>query len=245
MNASSRKTKTSLKLRPYTELRRRHKGMSAFVVGAGTSLIGWLNHPRRSTIHDHVVLSVNSSFITMPWSVGSPDRRYWVSNDALCRRWTYWGSVCKAKVNRVVRNSWERYYVELPDGYYFWPRPTSEGVVNESDDGLAYCSSVPTSIDLALQMGCNRVFLLGVDQYNLMGRSHFWQFLPENEQPKPIFMRLASHEQQAAAFRYNGLAYGALRGYADSLGAKIYNCNPLSNVDTFDKITYDEALSLA
>jgi hypothetical protein len=89
----------------------------------------------------------------MPWQTCTPDNLYWVSNDALVRWWDYWQKIKASKATRVVRDSWKKYEKELKDFYYFWPRPTSEGICNPDDEGLAYCSSVPTSIDLCVQMG--------------------------------------------------------------------------------------------
>jgi hypothetical protein len=231
-----------MSLKPYTILKGKHEGETAFVVGAGTSLLECLKTPRWDEIHDHVVVSINSSFIEMAWGSGDPDRRYWISNDALCRWWDYFQQVKKAKANRIVRNSWEKYYKEIPDFLYFWPRPTSEGICKPEDEGLAYCSSVPTGIDLCIQMGVKRIFLLGVDQYQKDGKSHFWQFYRPGEQPRRIDRRLASWGEQTNAFNYNDIAYPALKKLADVKGVEVFNCNPESRVDAFDKITFEQAL---
>jgi hypothetical protein len=232
-------------LKPYTDLCGLHKGMLAFIIGAGTSLFDVMNLDDFASIHNHVVVSVNSSFIIMPWHAGEPDCRYWISNDALCRRWSYWPSVKTAKANRIVRSSWGVYYDEIPDFYQFWPRPTSEGVISPEDDGLAYCSSVPTSIDLCIQMGCKKIVLFGVDQYMTDGKSHFWQFWPEAQQPKPTGMKLATRSAQRYAFHFNNIAYPALDKFAKIRGVSIYNGNPKSQVVVFDKIEPQEALSWA
>jgi hypothetical protein len=226
-------------LHPYTTLKGKHKGEVAFVVGAGTSLFGLNLTP----IHKHVVISVNSSILAMPWQEGTLERRFWISNDALCRRWTYWSMVKSAKATRIVRNSWEKYYSEIPDFLYFCPRPTPEGIINPKDEGLAYCSSVPSGLDLALQMGCRTVFLLGVDHYATSGRTHFWQFWAKCDQPKMKGLQ-PSFISQRATFRYNDIAYEALNGFAKHLGVPVYNCNPLSLVRTFPRIVFPMAFDI-
>jgi len=234
-----------LELEPYTKFLDQYPGETAFVVGAGTSLFGIYRHEHLEEIHNHIVVSVNSSFIMMPWADGNSDRRFWISNDALCRRWNWWPQVKKAKSHRIVRDSWKEHYPEIPDFYKFWPRPTSEDVINPGDDGLAYCSSIPSGIDLCLQMGCKRIFLLGVDQYMIGVKSHFWQYFPVKSQPKRIDFTMATHSQQRMAFKYNDMAYPALKGFADHKGAEIFNCSPTSRVEVFPRITFDEALEIA
>lgn len=226
-------------LQSYTTLKGKHKGDVAFVVGAGTSLLGL----DLSEIHKHVVISINSSILLMPWQEGDAARRYWISNDAMCRRWTYWPMVKSSKATKIVRNSWEKYYDEIPDFLYFWPRPTPEKIIRPEDEGLAYCSSVPSGIDLALQMGCKLVFLLGVDQYVLGQRSHFWQMWPKEQQPKMKGI-MPTYAVQKITFKYNDVAYAALNGFANHLGARIYTCNPLSRVKAFPLVDLHQAYEI-
>ena len=234
-------------LESYLRLKGKHTGENAFIIGAGPSLYKELTNKRLDNrINDHVVVAVNSSCIIMDWDQGSSYKRYWISNDALCRRWSYWEGLKKSKCIKVVRDSWERYYKEIPDFLQFSPRPTSEGVINPEDEGLCYCSSVPSAVDLCLQMGCKRVFVLGVDHSVLKGKTHFWQFFDTKDRPFRFDRGMATLGEQNNAFRYNDLAYPALRGFADRLGAKVYNCNPNSRaIDVFDKIELEEALRMA
>lgn len=232
-------------LKSYTELIDKHKGENAFICGAGLSFFDCMSHKDFNKIHDHVVVSVNSSFIAMPWKSGSPDKRYWISNDALVRRWSYWEDLKASNCTKIVRDSWSAYFDEIPDFYQFSPRPTPENEVNENDRGLCYCSSVPSALDLCLQMGCNKIFLLGVDHYfDPAGRSHFWQFLPYDQQPKRNDGRLASHFEQILAFSYNDKAYPALKKLAESWDRQVINCSPLSLVSCFFKMKFEKALSL-
>lgn len=233
-------------LPPYTDLLKRHEGQTAIICGAGPSLeLEFNQHHRREAIHAHTVFAVNSAIMNVDWDEGSPERRYWISNDALCRRWGYWKNVMRSRATRIVRDSWEKYYDEIPDFYYFWRRPTAEGIVNSEDDGLAYCSSVPSSLDFAIQSGHKRIILLGVDHRMTDGKSHFYQFWPISKWPKGWQMLLASQSQQKSVFvDYNALAFSALKIFADEKGVEVFNANPMSKVEAFPKITLDEALEM-
>ena len=221
----------------YSILRNKHQGETAFVLGSGTSLVGLDLAP----IHQHVVIAVNASILLVDWQDGSPEKRYWISNDALCRVWDYWPLVKSAKAIKIVRNSWDKYFDEIPDFLQFHPRPTPEHIINPNDTGLAYCSSVPSAIDLALQMGCKKVYLLGVDQYQVGQCSHFWQMW-DKPKPRPSRSIMSPFHRQKVIFALNDRAYPALKQFADTLGAEIYNCSPLSRVTAFPRIPFDEAI---
>ena len=227
-------------LTDYTILRGKHPGETAFILGSGTSILGLDLAP----IYKHVVMTVNAGILLVDWQEGSSDRRFWLSNDALCRFWDWWPSVRSAKATKIIRTSWGPYRAEVPDFLQFHRRPTPEHIINPNDTGLAYCSSIPSSLDLALQMGCKKIFLLGVDHYQKDNCSHFWQ-LWDKPKPKRIDgKRVSPWNNQMWTFGYNDRAYGALKGFADHLGAEVYNCNPLSRVKAFPKISFEEALKI-
>ena len=245
-----------MKLKPYTILKDKHPGETCFILGAGTSAYGYYMHPKREEVFKHVCIAVNSAILLCNWSLPHPnpdfieetpyrgsEARYWLSNDALCRRWSWWDYVKRCKATKIVRNSWKEYYHEIPDFLEFWPRPTSEGIINEEDTGLAYCSSVPSSLDLAIQMACKKIFILGLDHYMIGDdKSHFWQYFSKQDQPTRIDRTMATHSQMKETFVYNDLAFAALRKFADSKSVEIYNCNPKSKVDVFEKIDLNTAL---
>lgn len=233
-----------VELKSYTYFIDKYPSEISFVVGAGTSLLGIYNHPYKNKIHNHIVISVNSSIMMMPWEDGSCDRRIWISNDSLSRRWSWWVTVKKCIAYKIVRDSWKAYFEEIPDFFVFSPRPTPENIINPDDTGLAYCSSVPSAIDLSIQMGCKYIFVLGVDQYMIGDKSHYWQYWPKNKWPTRIDGVMATHNQQKDVFKYNDVAYPALKKFAENKNVKIYNCNPQSKVEVFDKITFDEALKI-
>lgn len=228
----------------YEEFIGKHKGDTAFVCGAGLSFYNIINHPGFERIHDHVVVSVNSSFVAMrDWDKGDPDKRYWISNDALCRWWDYWIDVKAAKANKIVRDSWKKHFKEIPDFYQFHCRPTPEDTINSEDTGLCYCSSVPSAVDLCIQMGCKNIYILGLDHdFDIEGRSHFWQMLNPKDQPQRIDKKLATHQEQKNAFKYNDLAFSALRQFAIERGVSVVNCNIESKVEAFLKKPFEHII---
>lgn len=227
-------------MQSYDILINKHVGENCFIVGAGTSLHGL----DLSLIHNHIVISVNSSFIVMPWAAGAEDRRYFLSNDSAIRNWNYWDYVKKSKSIKIIRDSWKKYYDEIPDFLVFSPRTTSDGVINPEEKALCYSSSVPSSIDLAIQMGCKNIFLLGVDHYFSGNKSHFWQYWPKETQPVPLKTVVPPLVMQKYIFDLNEKSYEALETFSKLKKCNIFNCNPLSKIKHFNKIDYKQALDM-
>ena len=214
------------------------EGNPGFVVGAGPSL----SRLNISSIFNYTVFSVNSSIILMPWDFGCKDNRFWVSNDSLCMKWSYWRDVVSSNCHKIVRTSWLKYFKNVKDFYFFHPRTTSEGVVDSDDDGLAYCSSIPTALDLAIKMGVNPIFLIGVDQNFFKNHSgtHFWHDLPLEKRPKSEYGGAPPKTAQAKTFLYNNLAYKALAEFAKNKDVRVFNCNLRSKVKEFKKIDFKD-----
>jgi len=227
------------KIKSYKELIDTYIDETCFILGAGTSLYEQSSLPSFAKIFDHVVISVNAGIILCPWKDGEPNKRFWISNDASVRHWSFWPKVKSSKANRVVRNSWEKYYEEIKDFYFFPPRPSKEDVMNPGDEGLAYCSSVPSALDLAIQMGCKRIYLLGVDHYIVGGKMYFWQYWPKNKQPVGPFTSL---KVQNNIFDINMSAFRALNIFAKNKNVEVFNCSLQSKVDAFKKINLETIL---
>lgn len=229
----------------YTELIDKHKGEVAFVLGAGTSLYDLCISHHFEEILNHVVISVNSAFMPLAKFKLDPEKHYWVSNDTLCRKWSYWKDVENSKCTKVVRDSWKKYREAMTNTLFFSPRPTSEDIVNPTDVGLCYCSSIPTSIDLAMAFGCKKIILFGVDQNDVNGRHYFWQLLYDRkDRPSASVNIYDSWKKQNKVFKINDKAYKALRKLADSKNVEIYNCSSITKVTAFDKISIDYAFKL-
>ena len=225
----------------YTKLINKHKGETAIIFGAGPSLYEFYQRKLYDKVKDNVLISVNSSIIIMPWDEkGDKNKYFWMSCDHLCTRWNYFPKILISNCTKVVRNSWEKYKDKLTDFLYFKPRPTSEGIINKENLGLCYSSSSVAAADMALQMGCSNIFLLGFDQCQdgKTGYHHFWQFLKNPPVAHPPAM--GSWKSQTKVFEYNNMAYEALKGFAEYKSCKIYNVSLISTVTAFDKISYDE-----
>ena len=229
----------------YTKLIDKHDGEICFILGAGPSLYNLYESPYFEKILNHVVISVNSAFMPLSQFDLDTEKHYWISNDTLCRRWSYWKDVDKSKCTKVVRDSWLKYRKEMSNTYFFSPRPTSEDVVNSQDIGLSYCSSVCSSLDLAIQMGCKKIILFGVDQNTSRGRHHFWQLLYDRkDRPTANANIYDSWDKQNKVFEFNNKAYKALRKFADFKNAEVYNCSNITKVTAFDRISIDYAFEI-
>jgi len=225
-------------MKTYKELIGKHDGEISFVLGAGTSLYDLYQNYNFQKIFNYVVISINSSIMITNWK-DVDNKGYWISNDALCRRWSWWEEVEKSKCTKIVRDSWLKYKDELEDFLYFSPRPTSENIINTDDEGLCYCSSVASGIDLAIQMGCKKIFVCGLDHDIVSSYHHFWQLFDKDIQPRQIKPAQGSWEQQKSVFPIHLKSYKALSEFAELKNTEIYNCSPLSKVNTFEKINID------
>jgi len=261
-------------MKSYERLIDLHNGQNAFIIGSGTSLFKITKHKRYQDIFDHVSIAINSSILATNWLDGDPYNRYWTSNDVCAMLWSYWSQVLSSKCSKVIRDSWEKHYdyLEPYDDWFYefsprtgWsgapqninellygegckePETDSEKDIAIKKDERALCaiSSIPSAIDLAIQMGCKKIFLLGVDHYMAGGKSHFWDYLPERERPRvSVGGFRATHRMQKAMFEENMKTYAALDRFAQKKNAKIFNCNDKSRVKSFDKISFDEALEM-
>lgn len=238
-------TRNRPKIRFWTDLSdlyKIHNKKKCFIVGAGPSL----NNLCLDKIHNDVVISVNSSSMLMPWGHGSSEKRYWVSNDSLCLYWSYFVPyVCESNCNKIVRTSWKKYdnIISKYGFRYFAPR-VKKNIVDPKDNGLFSVSSVPTSIDLAIFMGCNEIYLLGVDHCTIDGKSHFWQFWDNKKHPTLKTKQYTpSIKQQKHMFNMNINTFKILNEYAKSQSISIKNCSRVSVLDMFEKEDLDHATS--
>ncbi len=219
----------------YISLIDKHKGETAFVFGAGPSL--WQNMNEFFFLElskQAVTIVVNSAVMAIP------DFDYWISNDVMCRRWSWYKNVVKGEGTKIVRNSWDKHRNELKDFLFFSPRPTSEDIINMDDVGLAYCNSTCSAIDLSIQMGFKKIFIFGLDHNTISGKHHFWEFFPKEEQPTYKNYVPDSWKRQKEVFSIAMKAYKALKEFADYKGVEVYNCNLNSSVEIFEKREYEE-----
>lgn len=218
------------------------------ITGAGPTLI---NFDLTNCVNCHNI-SVNSSIIKYKWHYpGDPNYlRAWVSNDSLCKKWSYFDKVLSDNCEKIVRDSWLKYEKELNNFLFFSPRASREDVFLDGDEGLAYNSSVPTSIDLAIKLGFKNIYLLGIDHHSVNGKTHFWQFMSKSEQPKEKVvsgdrsimlppMRIMQPENlQKSAWNMNIEVFKSIKEYAKLNGANIYNVQEGDSCIPFDKINF-------
>ena len=235
------------KVKPYTDLsdlKNIHEGRKCFICGAGPS-ITFLD---LSAIHDHVVIAVNAAMMLMPWEDGDLEGRFWISNDTLCLRWSYfWKEVLRSVCTKIVRTSWREHEDKLRKFRfrYFAPRQSQRSPLNNDGKALCFESSIPTAIDLAIFMGCKQIYLLGVDHKMAHSKSHFWQFWPKNKWPQRSDKGKDFNPEQphqVRKFRENMRVYLALAELALREKVSIYNCSTTSIITAFPKLSLEEAL---
>ena len=220
----------------YKKLIKKYNGekKNCFVLGAGPSLYYNMKEKIFSKLSEYgLVICVNSAIMA------KKDCDIWISCDSLCRKWSWFPEyVEKSKCIKIVRNSWLKYKSELEGFLYFSPRPTPEDVINPNDDGLCYASSTPSAIDLSIQCGCKKIFILGLDHYGGNGVNHFWHLFPRNKQPRQNKPAQGPWTQQKQVFSFNVQVYEALKNFAKYKNIKIYNCNPISKMNVFERIKF-------
>lgn len=224
----------------YLQLINRHRGSAAFIFGAGPSL--WHNM-QNSFFYDlkkyGTIISVNSSIMACK------EPNFWISCDSLCMRWSWWPQVLSSGCIKIVRNSWLKYKDDIKGFYIFNPRKTPEDRIDYEEQNLMYCNSTNASIDFGIQLvskniGSKNIFILGLDHKLLDGKHHFWQFFPKNKQPRQIRPAQARWETQKSVFPIHLQSYKALKEFAEHKNVKIYNCNPESKVEVFEKIKFGD-----
>ena len=220
----------------YTQLIDKHHGEDCFILAAGPSLYDiFYGKDRRylNIFKNNVVISVNASIMACTERLGwltEGDKRYWISDDSLTTRWSWWKIVEQSKCTKIVRDSWlkQKHYGNIDGFLHFSARPTPEGVINKDDVGLAYCSSAPSAIDLAVQMGCKNIYLLGLDHDKKDGKIYYWEYLPKSFHPKQFKPGKPPWHVQKDMYKINAMAYEALDKFAEEKGCKIYNCSQIA-----------------
>ena len=225
-------------LKYYSILKNCHEGENCFICGAGLSFFDIINSNSFANIHKHVVISVNSSIIALNWEKGDRKNRYWISNDSAVRLWNYWDKAKTSKATKIIRDSWSKYYSEIPKDFLVFSPRSSNKNIDFNEDKLSFVSSVPTAIDLALQMGCKKIFLLGCDHYTANNKSHFWQRYPKEERPttKGHYAPIVA---QNFIFAQNMKSYQSLKNFAEYKKCDIYDCSIKGRIKVFNKIQFE------
>jgi len=223
--------------------RKEFDGGDCCILGAGPSL----SLADLSATTSMPCFAVNSAILGVEWSLPSKHGRFWVSNDALCLRWTYWDKVVKSACDVIVRDSWCKYRDLLPARTKFFKPRSSNINLDGTEEGLCYCSSIPTCIDIAIQFKFKNIYIYGLD-HDGSNTGYFWDQWNENKKPrqvidfngersfytKPVALR-QPQEQRLAVWRENIDCFKALNDHAQKNGVNIINMNKNSSVNIFDK----------
>jgi len=219
----------------YTQLIDKKNIENCFILGAGPSLFSNMNNSLFCDLKKHgIIITVNSAILA------EKEPHYWISCDHLSTRWSWWEDVKNSRCIKLVRNSWLKYKDDQKGFFYFKPRTTSEDIIKSEEKRLCYCCSVSSSIDFSLQMDCKKIFILGLDHNTVDVKHHFWQFFEKGKQPRQIRPAQGPWDQQKSVFPIHLQSYKALKRFAEYKNCKIYNCNPESKVEVFEKIMFKE-----
>lgn len=245
MNREAKRKETAiLPLADLSDFKGMHRSEKCFICGAGPTF-GFLDLTK---IHEHIVISVNSSIMRLNWDLpGDSLRRFWISNDSLCLKWSYfWDKVMHGECTRIIRTSWQRHESKLKAAKfrYFAPRLSEKHPLDENDVGLCSVSSVPTALDFAILLGCREIYLLGVDHRLISRFSHFWQMWPRSQRPRRFDKDqsfIPPIKQQVDMFKENKQVFQSLHWLAKKNSIQIFNCSKQSDLDVFPFKSLDDA----
>jgi len=164
----------------------KHKGIMAFIIGAGPSL-----HTQDiSGVTDYVTFAVNSGILKLPYC------DYFVTDDVAAADWNWYFSVAKNS------GCTKFLFKEKLDGYedifgekFVWfdhveghnpdfDENNLEGYFMTKDASkplIGARTSAGTAVHLAFIMGCDPIVLLGCDACHRHGKRYFWQFPGERK----------------------------------------------------------------
>lgn len=128
---------------------------------------------------------------------------------------------------------------------FFSPRK-SNTIIDESDDGLCYCSSVPTCLDMAIKFGFKKIYLFGVD-HDIDNNGYFWSSWSEDKKPmqvvdyagerkfltKPLAL-VQPKDQRISVWNENIDCFQSISNYAALKDVKIMNMNKSSKIKSFE-----------
>lgn len=219
-------------------------GQSCNIIAAGPSLLEF----EKSICNQRHCFIVNSAILFANWDEESIYKRFWVSNDSLCLRWSYWDKVVSSKCNIIVRDSWYKYIDLLPSRVKFFTPRSNNTNLNDEDEGLCYCSSVPTCIDMAIKFNFKNIYIYGLD-HDSKHTGYFWESWNSEDKPKhiidfskgrnfstaPVALKQPV-DQRLAVWKENVDCFQALNKLAIEKEVSIINMNKNSKIDVFKKV---------
>lgn len=245
------------------ELRDKHKGQRCFILGNGPSI----KEQDLSLLADEVVFVVNGFYKYEKYYDAKPD--YYVIVDPACfqegigmqllsgieciREYEHIPALfVPYEVRNVVRNDyqWERwanlYYIDVTmsfeDGY------TKEWDITKPVMGVQCV--VQTAALLATYMGFKEIYLLGIEQTDIIASieryrnkySNPYAYEQTEEELKNIGPQIVNLEPLESMLKgYTNIfhLYKEVYLYCQKQGADLYNCTPASLVDSIPKKEYE------
>ncbi len=243
-------------------LRNKHQGKMAFVLGAGPSL----RFIDPDKLKDYVVFTVNSAILK------APDCDYFVTDDDGVSTWNYW--LKTAKESRCTKLLYKDKLKDKvshlrPEEVLFFEHRqwatidsnTKELVYHKEnlkltedpDVGLIGArSSQATALHFAYIMGCDPIVLLGHDCCYDGRFRYFWQFPNENKaiqyqglvESNPNKGLLKGKPVDKHCIAYDLYWQHFVETNPDSVNGRIIYVSPTGVLDVFPKMTIDEVLSV-
>lgn len=219
----------------YQKLINKHMEDDCIILSSGPSLYDFFyKNFDLNIFKNKVIISVNASIIACKEKLSwfkKGQKRYWISNDSLTTRWNWFKIVENGFCIKIIRNSWlkQNHHGNTEGFLFFSPRKEQFEKINFNEIGLMSCSSTPSAIDLAIQMGCKNIYLIGVDHCRKDNKRYFWEYF--SKQKRPIYKRLKMDkwQKQKKIFQQNLITYKRLNEFAKFKNSKIYNCSKLFN----------------
>lgn len=202
-----------------------------FILGSGPTLFGNMVTKIWNKVIQHPILAINSSILSVDWREGEIKNRYWFSNDPMCYKWSYMDQVLSYRMNTIISSLWKKRYFTNQENTYFYK--CSDEIC---DDKLLSTTSLIAAIDFVIKKQFKNIYLLGCDHCVFKSRTHFWQFLPENQQPVREDGRSVptqSKHMQSYFFRKSMKKIESLSYYALKNSISIFNCSYISKIRCF------------
>ena len=159
-------------MRNLNELKDKHVGQAAFIIGAGPSARHLVNKKL-----DGVSFAVNSAIAHFT------DAQYFVSDDHDVAGWDYFYNARKLSCKKLFfKDKLLQFKNLFPDAYFYehnhWTRGKNLENLKCTKDFpvIGARTSTGSAIHLAHIMGCDPIYLIGVDCCMQNGKRYYWEF---------------------------------------------------------------------
>lgn len=205
------------------------EGEDVYIIGGGNSLRQFHLDDRWSELEGKRVIAINNAYLYAPCDIllfldaafpALMRSRGHKLSEMSCKVMAGWSSALwpeeVAADNLSVFRPWREPSLDIERGLF---SPLQGGA---------------SALNLALICKAKRVFLLGLDCRYIAGRGHFYSTNDTRPADEVRYLRVAGKANEKGP---NVNHYEGFKGMGE-----IYNASPDSAIDTFPKITIDEAL---